>query len=130
MADEYTDISNKEQLSLCLRCVNPNELKVYEDFVGFYELQNIESMTIATAIKDALIRFDLPISKCHGQTYNGASNMMGKKCGVATKIQEIEPKALITHCHCHSLNLSIKLTTPNCKLLKDTLFIYFHFYSL
>lgn len=121
MADEYTDISNKEQLSLCLRWVNPNELKVYEDFVGFYELQNIESMTIVTAIKDALIRFDLPISKCRGQTYDGASNMMGKKSGVATKIQEIEPKALITHCHCHSLNLSIKSTTQNCKLLKDTL---------
>ena len=36
MADEYTDVSNKEQLSLCLRTVS-NDLEVQEDFLGFYE---------------------------------------------------------------------------------------------
>ena len=36
-------------------------------------------MTIVTAIKNALIRFDLPISKCRGQTYDGVFNMMGEK---------------------------------------------------
>ena len=43
MADEYTDKSNKEQLSFCVRTV-ADSLK--PEFLGFYELQNIESDTI------------------------------------------------------------------------------------
>ena len=121
MADEYTDVSNKQQVSICLRWVERKELRVYEDFVGFYEVHNIGSATIVNAITDALTRLNLPISKCRGQAYDGASNMMGKKSGVATRIKELEPKALDTHCHCHSLNLSVKSTTEQCKLLKDTL---------
>ena len=41
----------------------------------------------------------------------GASNMMGKKSGVSTQIKALQPKALETHCHGHSLNLAIKDTT-------------------
>ena len=80
-------------------------------FVGFYAVNNIKSETIVAAIKDALLRFQLHIFKCRGQTYNGVSNMMGKKSGVAAKIIEMKPKVLATHCHSHSLNLSVKTTT-------------------
>ena len=71
-------------------------------FVGFYAVNNIKSETIVAAIKDALLRFQLHIFKCRGQTYNGVSNMMGKKSGVAAKIIEMKPKVLATHCHSHS----------------------------
>ena len=37
--------------------------------------------------------------------------MLGKKSGVAKQIQECEPKALSTHCHGHSLSLSVKDAT-------------------
>ena len=37
MSNEYTDITNKEQLSLCLRPVIEN-FEVQEDFLGFYQL--------------------------------------------------------------------------------------------
>ena len=37
IADEVTDISNKEQLSLVLRYVNQENLLVCEDLVGFFE---------------------------------------------------------------------------------------------
>ena len=39
--------------------------------------------------------------------------------GVATRIQELQPKAFITHCHGHSLSLSIKDVTRSCKVLSD-----------
>ncbi len=55
MCDEYTDISNKEQLSFCVRLVDSG-LKINEDFLGFYEIDNIESNTIVATIKDALLR--------------------------------------------------------------------------
>ena len=38
--DEYTDVSNKEQLPFCMRWVN-NNLEVSEKFLGFYEIINI-----------------------------------------------------------------------------------------
>ena len=94
-------------------------IQVYEDFVGFYAVNNIKSETIVEAIKDALLRFQIPTFKWRGQTYDGASNMMGNKSGVAAKIIEMEPKAFATHCHSHSLNLSVKTTPGQCKILKD-----------
>ena len=90
-------------------------------FIGFYEVLKLQSTTIVQAITDALIRLNLPISRCRGQTCDGASNMMGKKSGVAAEIIKLEPKALATHCHCHSLYLSVKSTTEQCQLLRDTL---------
>jgi len=120
MADEYTDVSNKEQLSFCLRTVS-DDLEVKEDFLGFYELNNIRSDSIVHAMKDVLLRLNLSLENCRGQTYDGASNMMGKKSGVATQIKAIQPKAIITHCHGHSLSLAVKDLTSSCKVLSDTM---------
>ena len=121
IADEYTDISNKEQLSICIRWIHCTTLTIYEDFLGFYEIQNIKSDTIVTAIKDAFVRFQLSFSSLRGQTYDGASNMIGAKSGVATQIKAIEPNALETHCHAHSVSLAVKETTTKSKVLRDTL---------
>ena len=46
--------------------------------------------------------------------------MLGHKTGVAKRIQDLQPKAYPTHYHGHSLSLSVKDTTKNCKLLSDT----------
>ena len=85
MSNEWTDIANLERLSICVRTVNGN-LEVFERFLGFYEIPNIRREVIVTAIKDALIQMQLPLSSCRGQTYDRASNMLGKKSGVAAKI--------------------------------------------
>ena len=82
---KYTDISNKEQLSLCLQSVK-EVLELQEDFLGFYQLTNIKSESIVNVIKDTLLTFNLQLEKCRGQTYDGASNMLGEKGGVATRI--------------------------------------------
>ena len=102
MTDEYTDLSNKKQVSISLRWVNSKEFKVHDNFIGFYEVDNIQNITIVQAITDALIRLNLPISRCRGQTYDGASNMMGKKSSVAAEIIKLEPKAF-----CYTLSLSL-----------------------
>ena len=84
-------------------------------------MPNIESKTILSAIQDCLTRFSLPLKLCRGQCYDGASNMLGRKSGVGTKICEIQPKALLTHCHAHSLSLSVKDTTSDSKVLSDVM---------
>ena len=93
MADEYTDVSNKEQVSICLSWVTSKEFKTHEDFIGFYEVDNIQSTTVIQAITDTVIQLNLLISRCRGQTYDGASNMMLKKSGVAAEIIKLTPKA-------------------------------------
>ena len=118
IADEGTDVSNKEQLSFCLRSVDEN-LNAYEDFIGFHQLENIKSDAIVHVNKDILIRMNLSLNDCRGQTYDGASNMMGKKSGVSTKILAEQPKAVAIHCQGHSLSLSVKSKTKECDILHD-----------
>ena len=69
MRDEWTDIANLEQLSICVRTVNDNLEEVFERFLGFYKIPNIlRSETIVTAIKGALIWMQLPLSSCRGRS--------------------------------------------------------------
>ena len=120
ICDEYTDISNNEQLTICLRWINGN-LEAHEDFIGFYQIPDIKAVTITNAINDALIRMQLSLNDCRGQCYDGASNMLGKNSGTAQQILALQPKAFVTHCHAHSLSLSVKSVVKDCKLLSDTM---------
>ena len=90
-----TGFSNKQKSFMCVRW-NDDSLNPHEDFLGFFELPNIASDPIASAIKDSLTRFNLPLSDLRGQTYDGASNMLGKRSGVAAQIKRVQPKAIET----------------------------------
>ena len=72
-------------------------------------------------LKDVLIRLQLSLNDYRGQCYDGASNMLSRKSGVAKRIQEIQPKAYVTHCDCHSLSLSVKDATKDSKMLSDAM---------
>ena len=120
ICDEYIDISKEEQLTLCLWWVD-EIFNIHEDFLGFYELGNIKKDTIVSAIRDVLLQTQISLDNCRGQCYDGASNMFGKKLGVAKQILDIQPKAFATHCHCHSLSLSVKEATKQSKILSDTM---------
>ena len=63
-----------------------DNLEVKEYFLGLYELETIKSVTVANATKDILLRFNLSIHYSRGQTYDGASNMMVRKSGMANKL--------------------------------------------
>ena len=93
----------------------------HEDFFGFYKLRDIKSDTIVAAIRDIRLRTQISLDQCRGQRYDGSSNMLGKKSGIAEQISDIQPKAVVTHCHCHSLNLLVKETTKQSKLLADAM---------
>ena len=116
MSDEGTDVSNIEQLSFCVRSVD-DILDMSEDFIEFYQLDNIKSETIVSSIKDILLRCHLNLDDCRGQTCDGASNMMGKQSGVSTQIVAEQPKAMTTHCQGHTLSLEIKPLTQDCTTL-------------
>ena len=96
MADECTDVSNKEQVIICLRWVDENFVD-HEDVLGLYNVSTIEADSLFKAILDVLCRAGLPLNQCQGQCYNGASNMSGSKRGVAAQTQAKESGAVVTH---------------------------------
>ena len=77
MADECTDIANKEQFTIVPRWVD-KDLQVHEDFTGLYEVENITADSLVHTIKDVLLRMKLKLSECRGQCYDGALNMSGR----------------------------------------------------
>lgn len=119
MADESADVSNQEQVVVCVRWVN-DKLQVFEDFVAIEPIARCTSDEIVQVLKAVLDTLNLPIEKCRGQCYDGASVMKGKKNGVAKQFKDLNKKILYTHCYGHALNLSIKDVCENIKCLNDT----------
>ena len=117
MCDEYINVSNKDELTFCMRWVN-NDIEVSEKCLGFYEIRNMKSSSIVTDMKGMLLRHQLNLDMCRGQCYDGAIiNMLGKSLGVAIQILAEQPKAHYTHCHAHS----VKDVTKNTNILRDTM---------
>ena len=73
--------------------------------------KHISAETISFALKDVITWLQLSLNDCRCQCYDGKNNMLGKRSGVAKRIQDEQPKAHVTHCHCHSLSLGVKDTT-------------------
>jgi len=110
--DETTDITVKEQVSICFRVVTEN-LEPEELFVGFYETSKTTADALFQLLKDVLMRFSLPIGKCRGQCYDGASNVSGIRTGLQARVQEQEPRALYIHCTAHVVNLVVHDVAQN-----------------
>ena len=107
IADEATDVVSSEQLNLTIRWVS-NSYEVHENPVGLFRVPDTTAETLFTVIKDMLIRCSLPLSLCRGQAYDGASNMQGRRSGVATRFRNEQPAAIPVHCFAHSLNLCLQ----------------------
>lgn len=107
LADETSDISGLEQLSLCVRHVDRENFTVKENFLQFVPLYDVTGKGIATAILDKLRSLNIDINKIRGQGYDGAMSMSGKVNGVQAHVKEIIPSALYVHCSAHSLNLAV-----------------------
>ena len=105
MADECTDIANKEQFTICIIRWVGQDLQDHEDFIGHYEVGSIKADCLTEAIKDTLLRIGLKLSECRGQCYDGGTNMSGIRNGVATQIAREEKCTVHTHCYAHSLIL-------------------------
>ena len=113
MADETTDSSNREQVTLFLRWVT-DDLLVHEEFLGLYTVDSIDAATLTSVIQDLFMRLmNVSIDKLRGQCYDGASAMSGRRSGVAKRITDLQPKAIYTHCYGHALNLAACDTINN-----------------
>ena len=112
ISDEVTDVSNKEQLSLVLRYVDPNTVHVREDLVSFFECdEGVTGRCLANKIIRSLQTYGLDLGKLRGQSYDGAGNMAGSNRGTAALISAQYPLALYLHCASHALNVAVEIFT-------------------
>lgn len=106
LADETTDISYTEQLSLVLRFVDAQQ-HIREEFMEFVEAPSTTGQAIAQLILQRIALLGLDSNLIRGQGYDGAGNMAGIQRGAAALIQQQYPLALYSHCSSHILNLCI-----------------------
>ena len=86
IADELTDVTNKEQISICIRFVGKKEdgkHLIREEFLTFVHADkgtNAEELT--TKFLETIQSIGLSVNDMRAQRYDGTSVMSGHKSGV------------------------------------------------
>ena len=116
--DETTDISRVEQVSVVIRfiAVEYGRCMVEEQFIGFWLTHSTTGEALLELLKEILGAVGLCFSNMRAQCYDGASNMRGRYSGLSTRVKEIEPRAIYTHCCAHILNLVL---SHACQSIQD-----------
>lgn len=107
LADETTDISGIEQLSLCVRYIDESSEKIREDFLQFVPVFDVSGKGLANTILEAMNNVGLNATFLRGQGYDGAASMRGQFNGVQAHVSSVHPLAVYLHCSSHSLNLAV-----------------------
>ena len=115
LADETTDISTKEQLSICVRFIDTSngQVRIREEFLGFVLATSTTRESLASLILGSLEKWGVDVNFLRGQGYDGAANMSGRFKGVQAIVQKQIPSAVYVHCRAHSLNLAIVHSSRN-----------------
>ena len=87
LADEKTDVSQTEQLSLSVRFIK--DTKVHEKFFCFVPISSTTGKDLASTIITQLSQLGLNLEHMRGQGYVGASNMGGTDRGVQARVKEL-----------------------------------------
>lgn len=109
LADETTDISGKEQFSLCARYVDDSSGSpvLREDFLKFVVVGDMTGKGLSRTLISNCIDIGLDLKKLVGQGYDGASSMRGHTNGCAAEVTKIYLQVIYIHCASHSLNLVV-----------------------
>ena len=99
LADEASDCSNQEQLSLVLRFVDKDG-EIREEFLGFLYCElGLTGKALAETMLTEILTLD--INNCCGQGYDGAASVSGHINGLLAHILRTNEKAVYTHCYSH-----------------------------
>lgn len=120
IADEATNIANRNQLNLSIRWMN-NDYEVSEDSVGLHCLPNTTSDTLYNIVTDILTQCTLALAICKGLAFDGAANMQEKWNELATKVRNEVPGAVPVHCLAHCINLCFQDAGHKLPFLQDAL---------
>ena len=117
MVDDTRDVSNLEQMSLCLRYMK-HDFTVSETFLGFIDTPSTTGECMYKQLRHTLNSLGLSLDECRGQGYDGASNMIEFLKGLATRVSADFPLALFSYCTGHMLNLVVQDACKDSHTLK------------
>ena len=120
LADETRDISNREQLVLCIRWVS-DSYEINEDVVGLIQLSDTTAETIYKSLKCSLISLGFQFEYCRGQAYDGASNFQGHISGVGKRFQSETLAAVPVHCLAQCVYLCLQEVARKVTCIKEGL---------
>jgi hypothetical protein len=105
--DRTPNISNQEQMTLVLRCVDisTSPIKIKEYFLEFINVYVTIGLGLFNELINVITKLQLNINDIQGQGYDNGSNMKGNKQGVQRRLLDINPKAFYTSCGSHNINL-------------------------
>ena len=106
MIDETTDIANLQKLIIYLSYWDKALFKVRYVFFKIVEIQSKTGESIYNELVSILEKDGLMIHKLIGISTDGASSMVGCHSGVKTRLIELNPFILSTHCIAHRMNLA------------------------
>ena len=94
LADEASDCSNQEQLSLVIRFVDGSG-EIGEEFLDFlhYDL-GLSGKALSETVLNGIANFTLDLHNCRGQGYDGASSVSGYINALSSQILCINEKAI------------------------------------
>jgi len=131
IVDECQDLSNHSQVAIVLKYATDKSVEV-ESFLGFFRTEKHDGQSLSELITGTLASLGLDIQNCVSQCYDGAAAMRGQYSGVATRITQINPRAMYVHCRAHVLNLVLVDVAKAVKSVRNMLgtvqelYVFFH----
>ena len=95
MADECTDVSTVEELSLFCRWIENGEPT--EHFIDLLPMKRTDAEIIYSALVECLKSKNIQLSNLIGMGFDGAATFSGKKSGVQARMKKHSPHALFVH---------------------------------
>lgn len=112
MFDESADVSQIDQLSVCVRYIKSNE--VVENFVGYVTLTQRDVEFITDELVRYILNLNFPLDKLHFVSTDGCARMIGPRSGIVTRLRKVFPQIrFITVCRSHQLQLAVVHSCAN-----------------
>ena len=105
LADECTDVSSKEELSVCARWLDDTD-KPVERFLGIIHAKETNAEALSGYLKDFLQSKAIKLQSIHCLGFDGTNTMSGHRTGAQQRLRFLSPNALYIHCRCHQLQLA------------------------
>ena len=108
MADECTDVTIIQELTICCRWVESGVPE--EHFIEILPLKKANAESIYSALVEYCREKNIQLGRLIGMGFDGAATFSGDKTGVQRRLKELVPHALFVHCRCHILQLAFVQT--------------------
>ena len=105
MADECTDVSGVENVSICIRFLEGKAIT--EMFLGCWIVTSTKTEDVRDWIVKNLAEFGLSPNRLVSAAFDDASNMSGRRGGVQALLKVAAPTLIFVHCRSHLLQLAL-----------------------